>query len=174
MVVRGTHPINHEGRNGVTSKPTSHRGMEKFGVLVAFQGIPNFGSSPPIQGPFSDREMKSIHSEGAKEVFQGGGEGTPFLQEVKELDKKTAVLLPLGARGNTSCPFLAFGTAELEARNQPCSGICPVGGVPSASYTGTEARMKGPGGLKPKEAPPYGSRWKSWPKGAHDQRCHER
>jgi hypothetical protein len=128
--------------------------VTKFGVPVAFQGEPNFVSGPPIKGPFLDREMHSIHSEGAKEVFREvGGEGTPFLQEVEELDKKTAIFFSLGTRGSTSRPLLTFGAAEFKARNQPCGGICLVGGVPSAGNSGTEAGMENPGRFKSKETP---------------------
>jgi hypothetical protein len=94
--------------------------------------------------------VQSIQSEGAKEVFRRG-EGTPFLQQVQQLDKKTAVLFPLGTGGSKTSPLFALGAAKFKARDQPSSGICLVSGVPCAGNSGAEALVESPGRLKTKE-----------------------
>jgi hypothetical protein len=96
--------------------------MEELRVLVAFQGKPDFCSGSPVEGALFDGEVESIHGKVAEEVFSVG-EGAPLLQEIKEVDKNTAVLFSLRGGGDLPGPILALVPAKPEASHNPSSGI---------------------------------------------------
>lgn len=142
MVIGGVHPANREQQDGVATKPAGSRGMEKLSVLVPFQGIPNLGSSLPVQGVFFDRQVQGIHSKRAEE-FLGVCQEAAFLKQVYQLDEDPTVLFPLGTERDTASPLFTFGSTEPKTGDQSGRRIHPVGGVPSSNNTRAKAQVEG-------------------------------
>jgi hypothetical protein len=120
--------------------------VEELGVLIPFQCIENFCSALPLDGPFLDREVKSIHSKRAEKVLRRG-EGSPFLEHVKQTNEKATVRLPLKTRGDTPNPNFAFVPAHTKASNHPSRGVSPGSGTPGIMDDLTEPDMRAQGRL---------------------------
>jgi hypothetical protein len=124
--------------------------VQKFGVLVAFQHIADFGPSLPVESLFFNREVKGIHSERAQEIFRMG-ERTNFLEKIEEIDDNATISLPLGGGRVLSGPCFTFSPAQPKTSNDSRSGVRTMGGYPGSGDGGAEAIKKGPGGFIPEE-----------------------